>query len=343
LQLSEPSDDELAEIENMLDADVYSDTFRQYLQDLRDPYLSRPLLTRDEEQQLFGLIDLGRKMAKKLQLRTPTSEESLILQAGIKAQETVVKANLRLVISIAKKRIGQGVSFDDLIQEGNTGLFEKAIPKFEVERGFKFSTYATWWIRQTIGRAIADQSRTIRVPVGAHEDLKIVRKAIRQLNTTLGRNPSINELSKETGFDKEKVTLLVEANREPASLDEEHPDPKIDRNRYDVIQDQSPDADVEHVVDQHLLSETLMQCLEELNKKDPLLKEILSKRFGLYDGKVWSLQELADMFGVKRERIRQLEANALYILRNILRNSSAKTQLEPFLDNNPSDSYRSRH
>ena len=240
---------------------------------------------------------------------------------GEKAQEHLIRANARLVISVAKKYIGRGVPFLDLIQEGNIGLI-RATNKFEYQRGHKFSTYATWWIRQAVSRAVADQGRTIRVPVHMGDQLNRMRRVQLQLLQELGREPQIDELAVGMETTPDKVENLLEISRRPVSL-ETPIDDEGDSTFGDFVEDVNSPAPSDEVAT-HLLHEQLQQALDKLPPREA---QILRLRYGLADGRVYTLEEVGQTIGVTRERVRQLEAQAL----NRLRQSSAHVILKDYL------------
>jgi len=240
---------------------------------------------------------------------------------GDTAQEHLIRANARLVISVAKKYIGRGVPFLDLIQEGNIGLI-RATNKFEYQRGHKFSTYATWWIRQAVSRAVADQGRTIRVPVHMGDQLNRMRRVQLRLLQELGREPTIQEMAVGMETTPDKVENLLEIARRPVSL-ETPIDDDGDSTFGDFVEDVSSPAPADEVAST-LLQEQLEGALDRLPLREAA---ILRLRYGLYDGRVYTLEEVGQTIGVTRERVRQLEAQAL----NRLRQSSAHVILRDYL------------
>jgi len=316
------------------DADLVEDAGYQQALDTDDVvglYLKEagrvPLLTAEEEVALAKRMEraaLARQKLEKVGTTLPpddryTLEE--IIYDGELAQEHLIRANARLVISVAKKYIGRGVPFLDLIQEGNIGLI-RATNKFEYHRGHKFSTYATWWIRQAVSRAVADQGRTIRVPVHMGDQLNRMRRVQLQLLQELGREPSIDELAVGMETTPDKVETLLEIARRPVSL-ETPIDEEGDSTFGDFVEDVTSPAPAEEVAT-HLLHEQLQQALDRLPAREA---QILRLRYGLEDGRVYTLEEVGQTIGVTRERVRQLEAQAL----NRLRQSSAHIILRDYL------------
>ncbi len=286
-----------------------------------------PLLTASEE------VSLAKRMeaAEKAKLQLEEDGESLplddvytlrdIIYDGEMAQTHLIRANARLVISVAKKYIGRGVPFLDLIQEGNIGLI-RATNKFEYRRGHKFSTYATWWIRQAVSRAVADQGRTIRVPVHMGDQLNRMRRVQMRLTQELGRDPSMDELAVGMETTPDKVENLLEIARRPVSL-ETPIDEEGDSTFGDFVEDVNSPAPAEEVAT-NLLHEQLKGALDRLPPREA---QILRLRYGLEDGRVYTLEEVGQAIGVTRERVRQLEAQAL----NRLRQSSANVILRDYL------------
>ncbi|WP_119072539.1 sigma-70 family RNA polymerase sigma factor [Aggregatilinea lenta] len=286
-----------------------------------------PLLTGEEEIALAKRMEAGRIAGEQLEefgdaLDWDTRDELYrLVNDGDAAQEYLVRANARLVISVAKKYIGRGVHFLDLIQEGNIGLI-RAARKFEYQRGHKFSTYATWWIRQAVSRAVADQGRTIRVPVHMGDQINRLRRTSNRLMQDLGRDPTMEEIAAAMETTPDKVEDLIEISRRPVSL-ESPIEEDADSEFGDFIEDQTTPQPTE-VVTANLLREHLAQALERLPDREA---HILQLRYGLADGETHTLEEVGREIGVTRERVRQLEAQAL----NRLRHSSAYSLLQDYV------------
>ncbi len=272
-----------------------------------------PLLTAEQEVELAKRIEAGRAARAELARGkvSPKRREELrrIIEDGWRAREQLIVANSRLVISVAKKYIGRGVPFLDLIQEGNIGLI-RATKKFDYRRGHKFSTYATWWIRQAVTRAIADQGRTIRVPVHMGDQINKLLRTQHQLTQQLGREPTIEELAEALGIPPKKVEYMMQVSRHPLSL--EMPTDDDEKSVLgDFIKDEDAQAPDESAI-QSLLREHLEKLLSTLPPREV---RILQLRYGLLDGKPYTLEEVGRKMGITRERVRQIEAQALARLR----------------------------
>lgn len=272
------------------------DPVRMYLKEIG----KIPLLTTDQEIELAKRMELGDQQAKK----------------------RLAEANLRLVVSIAKKYVGRGMQFLDLIQEGNLGLI-KAVEKFDYRKGYKFSTYATWWIRQAITRAIADQARTIRIPVHMVETINRLIRTSRQLVQELGREPTAEEIAEKMDIPVERVREIRKISQDPVSLETPIGEEE-DSHLGDFIQDEHGAVPADQATFT-LLHEQLMEALSTLTERE---QEVLRQRFGLDDGKPKTLEEVGRQFHVTRERIRQIEAKALRKLRHPSRSRKLKDYLD---------------
>ncbi len=275
-----------------------------------------PLLSLEEEVSLAQRIERAKQSKARLSKMNgnKTSRNRTLLensiQDGILAREHLIKANTRLVVSVAKKYIGRGVAFLDLIQEGNLGLM-KAVSKFEYQRGFRFSTYATWWIRQTITRSIADQSRTIRIPVHMTDRLRMMYKAAHRLEQSNGRPPTQDELCLEMGIGQDKLQWMLEVARIPVSL--ESPVGDEDDSELGMFVEDTITPSPSQTTYENMLRERVDQVLSTLSPREA---RILRLRFGLENGHPYTLEEVGHKFGLTRERIRQIEGKALRRLRH---------------------------
>jgi RNA polymerase primary sigma factor len=273
-----------------------------------------PLLTAAEEVDLAKRMEAGGEARHRLnheQVEWEEREQLLwLVRDGRSAQEHLIKANSRLVVSVAKKYVGRGVPFLDLIQEGNIGLI-RAVKKFDYCRGYKFSTYATWWIRQAVTRAIADQGRTIRVPVHMYEQINRLTRTSRQLVQELGRDPTTEEIAEELGVTPRKVEHIMRVSQRPLSL-EMPVGEEEDSYLGDFIEDEDADSPQDSAGRQ-ILREVIDEIFQSLSPREV---RILQLRFGLVDGYNYTLEEVGKKFGVTRERIRQIEAQALSRLRH---------------------------
>ncbi len=312
----------MVEPDKMFDKDIDTDDMEDE-EDLDDGGLSLPKGVVVDDPVRMYLREIGR-------IKLLNSEQEVELakkiigggKVGEIAKKKLVQANLRLVVSIAKKYVGRGMLFLDLIQEGNLGLI-RAAEKFDYERGYKFSTYATWWIRQAITRAIADQARTIRIPVHMVETINKLKKVTRKLAQDLSRKPSEEELSEAMGITINKLREIIKVAQEPLSL--EIPIGKEEDSRLgDFIEDKDADAPVMTVAHE-LLREDLHEVLGSLSPRE---RDVLRLRFGMDDGRQRTLEEVGQLFGVTRERIRQIEAKALRKLRHPNRSKRLKEYIE---------------
>jgi len=307
-----------------LDTVSSDDTIGLYLKEM-----SRvPLLTVEEELELAKRIERG-QMAKRALERSngstsPKRRKELEeqIQDGIQAREHLIKANTRLVVSIAKRYIGRGVPFLDLIQEGNLGLM-KAVEKYEYQRGFRFSTYATWWIRQTITRSIADQGRTIRVPVHMVDRIRQMYRLTHEMEQKLGRVPNNEELAKEMNLPPAKVDWMMRVSWLPLSLESPINDDEEDSELGMFVEDNLTPTPIQSAYSK-LLRDKIEAVLETLPPREA---RILRLRFGLENGHTYTLEEVGQKFGLTRERIRQIESKALRRLRHPRRSRQLREYL----------------
>jgi RNA polymerase primary sigma factor len=286
-----------------------------------------PLLTLDEEIELALRIEAGRNAANDLVCHHPrknsTERKRLqsVIEDGLLARDHIIKANTRLVVSIAKRYMGNSIPFLDLIQEGNLGLM-KAVEKFDVHRGFRFSTYATWWIRQSITRSISDHGRTIRVPVHMTDRIRQIYKANHQLEQDLGRSPNNEELAEKLGLTVKKLNWIMRVSRLPLSLESPIGDDE-DAELGMFIEDEFSPTPIQSAY-QTLLKEKIEEILNTLSPREA---RVLRLRFGLNNDEPCTLEEVGEKFGLTRERIRQIEGKALRRLRHPLRARQLKDYL----------------
>jgi RNA polymerase primary sigma factor len=331
INLDEPTMDGVEEIpeEEIVDPTALSDSFgiddpvRMYLKEIGKVNL----LTPDEETQLAMDMSAGDAATQQLEELKKSGDEipadvekelNKLIKKGDAAKQRLAEANLRLVVSIAKRYVGRGMQFLDLIQEGNLGLI-KAVEKFDYTKGYKFSTYATWWIRQAITRAIADQARTIRIPVHMVETINKVIRVSRQLLQELGHDPSPEEISEEMNLPVDKVREILKIAQEPVSLET-----PIGEEEDSHLGDFIPDEDASEPSEAAsftLLREQLKEVLKTLTPRE---EKVLKLRFGIEDGRTRTLEEVGKEFNVTRERIRQIEAKALRKLRHPSRSKKLK-------------------
>ena len=327
-EIEEVTEKELSETEALADDFFTDDPVRMYLKEIGKV----PLLSPDEEIDLAQAMSSGNEASRKLEeLKrcreagepvNVTPEEEAAWQKDYKkgeaAKQKLAEANLRLVVSIAKRYVGRGMLFLDLIQEGNLGLI-KAVEKFDYTKGYKFSTYATWWIRQAITRAIADQARTIRIPVHMVETINKVIRVSRQLLQELGHDPTPNEIAAEMNMPVEKVREILKIAQEPVSLETPIGEEE-DSHLGDFIPDEGA-SEPSEAASYTLLKEQLVSVLSTLTPRE---EKVLKLRFGLEDGRTRTLEEVGKEFNVTRERIRQIEAKALRKLRHPSRSKKLK-------------------
>ena len=327
-EIEEIPEEEIVDPNTLVDSFGIDDPVRMYLKEIGKVNL----LTPDEEIQLaqdMGAGDAAREQLAEIEKARKNGEEVSLAQEeekelkrairkGEAAKQRLAEANLRLVVSIAKRYVGRGMLFLDLIQEGNLGLI-KAVEKFDYTKGYKFSTYATWWIRQAITRAIADQARTIRIPVHMVETINKVIRVSRQLLQELGHDPSPEEISAEMGMPVDKVREILKIAQEPVSLETPIGEEE-DSHLGDFIPDEDASEPAE-AASYTLLKEQLIDVLDTLTPRE---EKVLKLRFGLEDGRTRTLEEVGKEFNVTRERIRQIEAKALRKLRHPSRSKKLK-------------------
>ena len=316
--VADPADD-------LLDDETLSvsDPVKMWLQEIG----RYKLLTAQQEVELAMQLEAGKKAEEKLAAAEGLAIEDRVLleravRKGHAAHSRLVEANLRLVVSIARNYVGRGMPLLDLIQEGNLGLM-RAVDRFDYRKGFKFSTYASWWIRQGITRAIADQARTIRVPIHVVDMINKLIRSKRDLSQDLGREPTIEEIAKELEIEPDRVEELNKIAQNPVSL-ETPVGEEDDSTLGDFVEDGSAEVPVEAATFR-LLQDYISHALEGLNDRE---RDVLIMRFGLEDGRVRTLEEVGERFGVTRERIRQLETKALAKLRH----PNNSRRLEGFLE-----------
>jgi RNA polymerase primary sigma factor len=315
-----------ADIDSASPDDLENDELKEIEQDARnfdstenmDKYFSQEGLAIDDPVRMY-LKEIG-----KIPLLTPEREMYLAEQISVgdkKAKDELIEANLRLVVSIAKRHVGKGMYFLDLIQEGNLGLI-KAVEKFDYSKGYKFSTYATWWIRQAITRAIADQARTIRIPVHMVETIHKVSRTTRQLLQEFGREPTTAEVAEALGMTADKVREIMKIAQDPVSLETPIGEEE-DSHLGDFVEDNDSPAPSDSA-SYSLLREQLCNILHTLTPRE---EQVIKLRFGLEDGRPRTLEEVGKKFEITRERIRQIEAKALRKLRHPSRSKTLKDYL----------------
>lgn len=314
------------DIENANLDELDRDEFKEIEEDVKahesaenmDKYFSQEGLASDDPVRMY-LKEIG-----KIPLLTSEREAYLaerIAEGDKSAKDELIEANLRLVVSIAKRHVGKGMYFLDLIQEGNLGLI-KAVEKFDYSKGFKFSTYATWWIRQAITRAIADQARTIRIPVHMVETIHKVSRTMRQLLQDLGREPTTDEIAEKLGITADKVREIMKIAQDPVSLETPIGEEE-DSHLGDFVEDNETPAPSESA-SSSLLREQLRNVLHTLTQRE---EQVIKLRYGLDDGRPRTLEEVGKQFNITRERIRQIEAKALRKLRHPSRSKTLKDYL----------------
>ncbi len=322
-ELEDIPEEEIVDPNTLVDSFAIDDPVRMYLKEIGKV----DLLTPEREVELAQAMGAGaaakEQLAELEKLGEPINEETLrelkkAVKGGERAKQQLAEANLRLVVSIAKRYVGRGMLFLDLIQEGNLGLI-KAVEKFDYTKGYKFSTYATWWIRQAITRAIADQARTIRIPVHMVETINKVIRVNRQLLQELGHDPSPEETAEEMGMPVEKVREILKIAQEPVSLET-----PIGEEEDSHLGDFIPDEDASEPSEAASFTLLKEQLVDVLSTLTPREEKVLRLRFGIEDGRTRTLEEVGKEFNVTRERIRQIEAKALRKLRHPSRSKKLK-------------------
>ena len=317
------SEEEIVDPNSMVDSFGTDDPVRMYLKEIGKVNL----LSSDEEIELAQAMDAGNAAKEQLAELQAAGEEipaevqaelDKAIKKGERAKQRLAEANLRLVVSIAKRYVGRGMQFLDLIQEGNLGLI-KAVEKFDYTKGYKFSTYATWWIRQAITRAIADQARTIRIPVHMVETINKVIRVSRQLLQELGHDPTPEEIAEEMSMPVERVREILKIAQEPVSLET-----PIGEEEDSHLGDFIPDEDASEPAEAASFTLLKEQLVEVLSTLTPREEKVLKLRFGIEDGRTRTLEEVGKEFNVTRERIRQIEAKALRKLRHPSRSKKLK-------------------
>ena len=321
--MEEISEEEIVDPNSMVDSFGTDDPVRMYLKEIGKVNL----LSSDEEIELAQAMDAGNAAKAQLEELQSAGEEipaevraelDKAIKRGERAKQRLAEANLRLVVSIAKRYVGRGMQFLDLIQEGNLGLI-KAVEKFDYTKGYKFSTYATWWIRQAITRAIADQARTIRIPVHMVETINKVIRVSRQLLQELGHDPTPEEIAEEMSMPVERVREILKIAQEPVSLET-----PIGEEEDSHLGDFIPDEDASEPAEAASFTLLKEQLVEVLSTLTPREEKVLKLRFGIEDGRPRTLEEVGKEFNVTRERIRQIEAKALRKLRHPSRSKKLK-------------------
>ena len=322
-EIEEIPEEEIVDPNTLVDSFGIDDPVRMYLKEIGKV----DLLTSEQEASLAQTMVAGQEAESQLAEMEEAGEEipqevraelRKLISAGEKAKQDLAEANLRLVVSIAKRYVGRGMLFLDLIQEGNLGLI-KAVEKFDYTKGYKFSTYATWWIRQAITRAIADQARTIRIPVHMVETINKVIRVSRQLLQELGHDPSPEEISEEMNMPVDKVREILKIAQEPVSLET-----PIGEEEDSHLGDFIPDEDASEPSEAASFTLLKEQLVEVLSTLTPREEKVLKLRFGIEDGRTRTLEEVGKEFNVTRERIRQIEAKALRKLRHPSRSKKLK-------------------